>query len=96
MQSLSFSAPRIHRNLLLNSEFRLVVLLPSADFDSHLECHLEHAIVGACKPYEALSYVWGNPEFTKEITVDDHDYMIMLVLDRVLRHLRLPDRKRVL
>ena len=85
-----------HRRLTAASEFRLMILLPSPDFESTIACRLEHAQLGSCKPYEALSYVWGEPIFDKHILLDDQDFMITGNLESALRHLRLPEEERTL
>jgi len=88
--------PSIYRALSDQSEIRLVILAPSTRFEHPIECRLEHAIIGNCKPFEALSYVWGKPDFTKVITLDDQKVRITERLAAVLRHLRLPRQERTL
>jgi hypothetical protein len=52
------------------SSFRLLSLLPG-DFDSPLDCTLTHTQRGSqCQPYEALSYAWGDPTLSSEITLN--------------------------
>ncbi|ORY18413.1 heterokaryon incompatibility protein-domain-containing protein [Clohesyomyces aquaticus] len=77
-------------------QFRLLILLPSVDFDSEIECRLWHATLGACRPYEALSYVWGNPNFTEHILLNGIEFMITPSLSSALQHLRLPTEERTL
>ena len=85
-----------HRRLTIDSEFRLMILLSSPTLDSEIECRLENAIIGSCKPYEALSYVWGEPVFNKQIVLDGEQFMITPNLESALRHLRLPEKERTL
>ncbi|KAF2684624.1 HET-domain-containing protein [Lentithecium fluviatile CBS 122367] len=96
MQTERESSPRIHRCLSFDFEFRLVILLPSPDFESQIECRLEHAILGQCQPYEALSYVWGKPEFTQPILLDSQEFTITPNLESALRHLRRQGEERTL
>jgi hypothetical protein len=87
---------QIHRRLTIEFEFRLMILLPSSDFGSRIECCLEHAVIESCKPYEALSYVWGDPVFNKQIILDGQELMITSNLETALRGLRLPATERTL
>jgi hypothetical protein len=47
-------------------------------------------------PYEALSYVWGNAQVKEPIILDGHAFQVTKNLECALRHLRLPDRQRML
>jgi hypothetical protein len=96
MQSTAASSPHVYGALSGDSEIRLVSLLPSNIFEAPIECRLEHAIIGSCKPYEALSYVWGEPHFTEPIILDGHNFMITLALATALRYLRPRRKERVL
>jgi hypothetical protein len=97
MQSdATLSSISVYRTLSGESEIRLVVLLPSADFEAAIECRLEYAVLDRCKPYEALSYVWGEPHFTESITLDSQNFMITPRLATALRYLRLPAEERTL
>lgn len=40
---------------------RLLVLAPCSE-DRRLHCQLVHTTLSSCPAYEALSYVWGEPE----------------------------------
>lgn len=53
-----------------------------------LECRLEYTTLENDRPYEALSYVWGSPEFTQEIRLNNKLFYITPNLETVLRHLR--------
>jgi hypothetical protein len=96
MQSKIASSSRVYRTLSGDSEIRIVILLPSTSFETTIECRLEHAVIGSCKPYEALSYVWGEPHFTESITLNDQTFMITPRLATALRYLRLPAEERAL
>jgi len=43
------------------------------------------------EPYEALSYVWGDPSITKPIVVDGQEIQVTTNLEAALRHIRKPD-----
>jgi hypothetical protein len=88
---------RIYR--VLSNEFeeiRLVILLPATDSSSPIECRLEHTNLGRSRPYEALSYVWGMPEFTQEIILDGQPFHVTSNLETALRQLRNSHEERVL
>jgi len=70
------------------SSFRLLSLLPG-DFDSPLDCTLTHTQRGSqCQPYEALSYAWGDPTLSSEITLNGKQLPITHNLEQALRCLR--------
>ena len=77
-------------------QFRLLVLLPSTEDASQLECQLRIASFNDHESYEALSYVWGEPKFTASIKLDNIPFLITPRLDEALRCLRYPDKPRVL
>jgi hypothetical protein len=51
-------------------EIRLLLLLPSENFNTPIECRLIHRPLNHGSEYEALSYTWGRPEFTQYISLD--------------------------
>lgn len=78
-------------------EIRVLKLLPSASFDAPLECRLVHRpLYGHGPEYETVSYVWGEPNFTAEITLNNEQYFITPKLELVLRYLRRPSAERTL
>lgn len=78
-------------------EIRVLKLLPSASFDTRLECRLVHRpLYGDSHGYEALSYVWGQPKFTAGITLNNEPYFITPNLELAMRHLRRPSVERTL
>ncbi len=53
-------------------EIRLCFLLPCTTDTDIIECEIYNIpIVAATSTYSALSYVWGDPEITEEIVVND-------------------------
>jgi hypothetical protein len=77
-------------------EIRLVVILPAIDPSSPIACRLIHTSLGRPRQYETLSYVWGEPIFAQEITLDGQPYHITSNLESALRQLRKSDEDRVL
>ncbi|KAF1953684.1 hypothetical protein CC80DRAFT_419173, partial [Byssothecium circinans] len=55
---------------------RLVEILPTDNIDAQLECRLERTNVEEAKPYEALSYTWGTPDFSEEILLNGQSFKV--------------------
>ncbi|KAF2111071.1 hypothetical protein BDV96DRAFT_650180 [Lophiotrema nucula] len=79
-------------------EIRLLQLLPSEDFDARLHGRIEHVSLDDKdhRPYEALSYVWGDPEARDEIYIADSLVRTTKNLGLALRHLRRSIEPRIL
>ena len=76
-------------------EIRLLALHPPLKGDDRLRCTLRpvallsetgHAVEPP--PYEALSYVWGRPDFSSPILVNDQELYITPTLTTILSSLR--------
>ena len=52
------------------ADARLLTLLEGAENDP-IQCRLEVVVLDSAPEYEALSYVWGDPDATKPIVVND-------------------------
>ncbi|KAL7803836.1 heterokaryon incompatibility domain-containing protein [Trichoderma afarasin] len=77
-------------------EIRVLILHPGKK-GSPIECTLEHRRLGSSKAqFDALSYVWGNPAVTGEITCNNRRRSVGRNLYDALERLRLPDEERVL
>lgn len=76
-------------------EIRCFVLDPGLDAET-LSCTLEVYQLADNPPYEAISYVWGEPRRRHKIKCDGHRMFITPNLRDALRQCRLADRKRVL
>ncbi|KAF7541275.1 hypothetical protein G7054_g732 [Neopestalotiopsis clavispora] len=63
-----------------------------------LRCHLFQAYLDDEKlvPYEALSYCWGSDKLTHSILLNDKVLEVTSNLCVALKHLRFPDRDRIL
>ncbi|KAI8711317.1 HET domain-containing protein [Fusarium sp. LHS14.1] len=78
-------------------EIRLLTLHPASQADSKLFCTLSHASLIAETPaYEALSYVWGKPNLSASILLDDVNVQVTPSLVSILSALRLDKQARVL
>ncbi|OPB36197.1 hypothetical protein A0O28_0109730 [Trichoderma guizhouense] len=77
-------------------EIRVLILHPGKN-GSPIECTLEHRRLGSSKAqFDALSYVWGSPTVTGEITCNNRRRNVGKNLYDALERLRLPDEERVL
>lgn len=76
-------------------EIRLLELVPG-NFEDALICNLKVTSLQESSHYEALSYVWGDPKETEEITICNQLYRARKTLARALRHLRKQDETRIL
>lgn len=82
-------------------EIRLLTLHPSSDDNDGIHCTLSHislnpSSLSGIPAYEALSYVWGEPDFTECITLNDHPFFITPSLRYILASLRLEAQTRLL
>ena len=75
----------------------MFVLCPGSDADV-VSGRIEHSSWGykSSKPYEALSYVWGDIRDSDTILVDSRTVFVTKSLETALRHLRYPDKPRTL
>ncbi|XPS79539.1 hypothetical protein M3J09_011520 [Ascochyta lentis] len=84
-------------------EIRLVTLHPPLEGDSALRCTFSHISFlndtgASLKPpsYETLSYVWGQPDFSDSIIVNNQQLHITPSLATILPNLRLEAEPRLL
>ncbi|KAF2108174.1 heterokaryon incompatibility protein-domain-containing protein, partial [Lophiotrema nucula] len=93
--------------LSLESEIRILVLEPTADFSDPLEATMIHEDLGTTQErtddeteprplphYEAVSYVWGEADFTYRLVCDGRLLKITRVVDTLLRYLRSNRKKK--
>lgn len=66
-------------------QIRILKLLPGF-FEDKIRCKLSISTLKA--PFEALSYVWGDPEDTRTIEVQGETMSVTKSLEKALRHLR--------
>ncbi|KAF4344564.1 heterokaryon incompatibility 6 OR allele [Fusarium beomiforme] len=82
-------------------EIRLLILHSSAKKEEEIKCTLSHTTLKSPTnvkgpAYEALSYVWGEPDFSEPIILNDHTFYITPSLKYILSCLRRKDENRVL
>lgn len=69
--------PRFYREALLPGNIRLLRLLPHEDKNARIQCELFHYPLQESDirthPYEALSYVWGDPAETQSIFIRERN-----------------------
>jgi hypothetical protein len=64
--------PYVYKALPPGNVTRIIELEPSEDTSAPLRCRLRDIdLDGELERYEALSYTWGNPDYSKSLTVDD-------------------------
>ncbi|KAH8773987.1 heterokaryon incompatibility protein-domain-containing protein, partial [Hyaloscypha finlandica] len=77
---------------------RLIHLQPCKDLEAGIECSLKDTTLAEYRDiydhYIAISYVWGDQDDTRTISVDGKRLRITASLDSALRHVR--DHRRVL
>ncbi|KAI1765922.1 heterokaryon incompatibility protein-domain-containing protein [Hypoxylon sp. FL1150] len=70
-------------------EIRLLRILPASSDDETIRCELGGAFLPALRStYAALSYVWGDPEATRNIHINGEPFSITENLHDALRMLR--------
>ncbi|RBR26090.1 uncharacterized protein FIESC28_01118 [Fusarium coffeatum] len=74
-------------------EIRLLSVHPSTEPNDSLSCTLSHADLGPdaginLPRYEALSYVWGEPDFSEAISLNGYPFFVTPRLERALTSLR--------
>jgi hypothetical protein len=77
-----------------NLEIRLLKLHPSTDFRAVVCCELSHVSLNEYPLYEPLSYTWGDPTVTENISLNGQSFAVTSNLRSALKHLRLLDEPR--
>lgn len=77
-------------------EIRLVHVEAARDVLEPLHCNLSIVSLDREPQYEALSYVWGDPNVRKPILLNGEPFSVTLNLEAALRALRLPDQVRTI
>ncbi|KAE9367549.1 HET-domain-containing protein [Stipitochalara longipes BDJ] len=89
-----------HHRLSSPRSIRILVLLPSQEFQTALEVNLTEVTLDNVSndqdSYEALSYVWGSRSGTEPIRCDGKLLLVTPNCESALRHLRLKDTARTL
>ncbi|VUC31902.1 unnamed protein product [Clonostachys rosea] len=79
-------------------EIRVLKLSPADHFGAPINCTLAHLQLNSdtIEEYEALSYVWDEPELVHTITLNGQPHRITTNLELALRFLRSAKRERTL
>ncbi|RYP69565.1 hypothetical protein DL771_006080 [Monosporascus sp. 5C6A] len=84
---------------LPEGSIRLLSLLPHEDTNAPIQCRLfDYPLQVSSQgthPYEALSYVWGDPNNLRSISINEYDLLITANLHAALLHLRAPFLERM-
>lgn len=89
-------SPYRYKELETERTIRLVTILPGNDRDYiHLEIQHRH-LEDNMTAFEALSYVWRNPNHRKEVFINTISFDVRPSLFSALRHLRYHDKRRVI
>ncbi|USP76812.1 HET-domain-containing protein [Curvularia clavata] len=76
-----------------DQEIRLITIKAGRGPDP-VECSLDHVSLGDKPQYEALSYVWGNPNDRSQIILEGCNFSVTSNLGTALSYLRLPEANR--
>jgi hypothetical protein len=76
--------------------FRIAILGPAVDFEAPICCSLIEVTVAAHPKYEAISYVWGDPNNQASILVENSSLNVTINLELALRYIRLKNEKRLI
>ena len=85
-----------YEQLKHESSIRLLILQPASSADASLQCDLQEVLVSDEHRYEAISYAWGKPIFSKELNLPSGSLRITESLYLALQRFRLGDRVRYL
>src|SRR4051812_36367490 len=89
---MSNSGPFYTYQSIPSTSFRLLRLLPCDDEHGPIQCQLFSCSLQDSRkapyPYDALSYVWGDPSSVKPIYIGEHVLSVTANLHAALSHLR--------
>ena len=83
-----------HEALKYEQSIRLLVLQPASSAHAPLQCDLREVLLSDEPVYEAISYTWGKPVFSKELALPTGSLKITESLFLALQRFRLGDRIR--
>ncbi|KAI4213870.1 MAG: hypothetical protein LQ351_003565 [Letrouitia transgressa] len=86
---------KLYTALPNGSFFRLLKLFPGRD-DQPIRCELLTHNISTAPPYEAISYVWGDPTVTSQINCNDKIVDVTSNLNKTLKRFRYNDQERIL
>jgi hypothetical protein len=73
---------------------RLLKIIPGQRSET-IQCELQVTTLDSAPPFEALSYVWGNPNPPDEIICNKQRKSVTPNLGAALKHLRLGEEERL-
>ncbi|KAN0120202.1 Heterokaryon incompatibility protein (HET) domain containing protein [Hyaloscypha variabilis] len=85
----------LYEPLPSQSSIRLITLHPG-DFNDPIRCTLEVFELASVPPYEAISYVWGDPTPRNRLRCNGRRYLVGDNLYDAIRNVRLKDEPRVI
>ncbi|KAF1836701.1 HET-domain-containing protein [Decorospora gaudefroyi] len=83
------------QRILSGRTFRLLHIVPARDQNEQLECYCLPYNIDEAPSYEALSYVWGNPDPPTELLCNGQSIQIGPSLSQALRRLRCQETARI-
>ncbi|KAK5116259.1 hypothetical protein LTR62_008586 [Meristemomyces frigidus] len=81
--------PYTYDERLQGGELRVLTVMAGV-FGTPLVCSLDRARVLSAKPFDALSYVWGDRSNTVELQIDGKALVVTTSVCEALQHLRSP------
>jgi heterokaryon incompatibility protein (HET) len=94
--SQATSDSNLYSTLPTVDHIRVFEVLPGTG-DEQLHCHLKVSTVAESENlYDALSYVWGDSAVTEPIICNESSFPVTTSLANALRHIRQPERARLL
>jgi hypothetical protein len=87
------NVPYQYQHLRGRRSIRVLELLPDRQ-GAPLRCHMREVSLDENPVYEAISYVWGRPDFIEQISCGDEVISITKSCSHVLHHLRARKRSR--
>jgi len=85
----------LYEPLPSDSSIRLITLQPG-NFNDPIRCTLEVFQLASVPPYEAISYVWGDPTPRNQIRCNERRHLIGDNLYDALRNVRLENEPRII
>jgi hypothetical protein len=68
---------------------RILKIYPSEQYSDRLHCEIHHVDRGNIPPYDAVSYTWGHPGFTRQLHCGQTSFLLITpVVETMLRRLR--------
>jgi hypothetical protein len=86
----------LYTKTLTEQQFRLISILPAGEASAIVNCEVSQYELHGSPAYEALSYVWGDPNITSEITVNGNSLWVTKSLRNALARLRHKESNRMI